>query len=41
MHAIQLENFYRQMFSLEHIHGVLMWGFWDEVCYFRILVFEL
>ena len=31
MHATQLENFYRLMFSLEMVHGVLMWGFWDQV----------
>ena len=30
-HAVQLENFYRLMFSLEEVHGVLMWGFWDQV----------
>jgi len=29
-HARQLENFYRLMFSLEEVHGVLMWGFWDQ-----------
>lgn len=29
-HAVQLENFYRLMFSLEAVHGVLMWGFWDQ-----------
>jgi len=29
-HAIQIENFYRLMFSLEEVHGVMMWGFWDQ-----------
>ena len=37
MHAIQLENFYRLMFSLEKVHGVLMWGFWDQVCQYHCL----
>jgi len=29
-HAVQLENFYRLMFSLEVVHGVIMWGFSDQ-----------
>ena len=30
-HARQLENFYRLMFSLQEVEGVIMWGFWDQV----------
>ena len=32
-HAAAVENFYRLMFSLEMVEGIMMWGFWDQVEY--------